>query len=339
MCWRVDPPEGRSALWGVPEPASLWDVLYSGQLTEERLKKKAGDCPGSLRIRTSSSAGGAEAVPWELWWFRRADPLGAKTREIEKMSEAGQWSIRPLHERDLDDYASIAGESLLGTSRPGWDPYFNRVGRENMYGIFSRDTLAGGLGCYRMGQWFGGRCLSAAGISGVAISPAVRGQGAARHLLETLLQQLRSEGVALATLFASTQRLYRSVGFEQSGTRLQYQLPLRAIPTDAAELEVHRHPAQTWNDWRMSPASGRGVVRAIFSEAGGFGSGCWNRMTRAVLRIFSGGPKAPEGYLILRRSGRAVKLPTPLDVIDMAANTPLAAQSAVGFPGRSLFAA
>ena len=148
------------------------------------------------------------------------------------MSPGSKWTIRRLDDSQLDAYASIAGESLLGTSRPGWDSYFDRVGRENLRGVFSRDSFVGGLGFYRMGQWFGGQCLTAAGISGVAISPSLRGQGAAHALLSAVLNELRAEGIPLATLFASTQRLYRSVGFEQAGTRLQYRLPLRSIPAD-----------------------------------------------------------------------------------------------------------
>ncbi len=265
---------------------------------------------------------GLAFVEWTAW--------GLKVKE-GTMSRTAGWSVRPLDESNLDDYASIAGESLLGTSRSGWDTYFERVGRENMYGIFSRDTLVGGLGLYRMGQWFGGRCLSAAGVSGVAISPAERGQGAARSLLETILQQLRSEGIPVATLFASTQRLYRSVGFEQSGTRLQYQLPLRAIPTEVSTLDVHRYPVPELErlEGVASERARRGQGNLQRSH------GLWQRLLEpfdaSSITYLFGPSDRPEGYLILRRAGRAVTLPQPLDVIDMAASTPLAARAVWAF--------
>src|SRR5690606_27546009 len=79
----------------------------------------------------------------------------------------------------------------------------------------------------------GGVCL-------VGIAPEFRGRGLARFAMQSLLEELHEDGTPIACLFPSTQRVYRSVGFEQAGSRCRYKLPLGSINLADRELPVTR---------------------------------------------------------------------------------------------------
>lgn len=88
------------------------------------------------------------------------------------------------------------------------------------------------LGCLLripMGQFFGGRSVPMVGIAGVAVAPEARGAGVARWMMARAMRELRAEGVALSGLYASTQALYRQVGFEQAGHRSLITIPLATV--------------------------------------------------------------------------------------------------------------
>ncbi|MCP3916089.1 MAG: GNAT family N-acetyltransferase [bacterium] len=70
-----------------------------------------------------------------------------------------------------------------------------------------------------MGQWFGGRSVSTAGVAGVGVDLEHRGRGHARTLMASFLAEARERGFALSSLYASTFTLYRAVGYERAGSR------------------------------------------------------------------------------------------------------------------------
>lgn len=77
-----------------------------------------------------------------------------------------------------------------------------------------------------MGQYFGGRSVPMVGIAGVAVAPEARGQGLARSMMQAALRDAAASGAPLMGLYASTQTLYRSVGFEQAGSRCRIRVPM-----------------------------------------------------------------------------------------------------------------
>ncbi len=88
------------------------------------------------------------------------------------------------------------------------------------------------LGCLLrvpMGQFFGGRSVRMLGIAGVAVAPEARGRGVALSLMRNAMLEAAGEGWPLAGLYASTQSLYRQVGFEQAGHRFRVRLRPSAI--------------------------------------------------------------------------------------------------------------
>jgi len=105
-----------------------------------------------------------------------------------------------------------------------------RLGRDNLRVLLDGGRIIGGLGFYRLGQWFGGRSVSLAGVAGVGVAPEARGRGMAASMCTDLLREVAADGFALAGLFPTTATLYRSVGFEQAGARLTYRAPVASLP-------------------------------------------------------------------------------------------------------------
>jgi predicted acetyltransferase len=97
----------------------------------------------------------------------------------------------------------------------------DRAGRANVRVVREDGRAIGGLILVPMGQWFGGKRVPMTGLAAVGIDPFARGRGAAKRLLVSMLHELSAQGVALSTLYPSTQSLYRSVGYEQAGQRFE----------------------------------------------------------------------------------------------------------------------
>lgn len=160
-----------------------------------------------------------------------------------------------------------------------WDTFRARIGEANLRTVHVDGVLAGGLGIYRMGQWFGGRSVALGGFAGVGVALEHRGSGVAAAMMAESLRYLRAEGVPLAGLYASTQALYRSVGFEQAGDRVAWKVPLsrigirdRTLPVTRVDVDSLRpfyRPAHGNLDrneamWsRLSFSRGQGDVQAF----------------------------------------------------------------------------
>ena len=261
------------------------------------------------------------------------------------------WKVAPLVE-PFDDYLSLAGESLHFFEKSVWTKYVKRIGAENLRGVFDENgKLAGGLAFYRMGQWYGGNNVHCAGLSGVAIDPAERGSGACRTLLQAWLKELYDEGYPIASLYASTQHLYRSVGFEHSGHRLDYSLPMASLLPNkvSAKLPVTRiaSPMNSspgdGSDLSSTDFDGQRHIELLAKISGPRNTsnngvlertdGLWERVIEPIGRTTStyiiGAMDQPEGYLILHHNSRSGGHPHPLSASDWVANTPEAMQQMI----------
>lgn len=101
-----------------------------------------------------------------------------------------------------------------------------------------------------MGQYFGGNRVAMTGIAGVAVTPEHRGGGLAQELMRQVLAELHAGGIALSTLYASTQSLYRKVGYEQAGIRANCKLDLRRLTARRDAPSGESHPAESGAQWR-----------------------------------------------------------------------------------------
>lgn len=243
----------------------------------------------------------------------------------EPMSSS-RFHVVPLT-TNWENYHSIAGEGLLSPCPEQWRLYIERVGKENVRGVYRDHELLGGMAFYRMGQWFGGRQVPTAGFSGVAIQPAARGSGACRTMLVSVLQELYQDGTPLASLYASTQRLYRKLGFEQAGTLTQYNLPIASIGLVDRELPVAR--------FEQPPLDQLIQVAEVRAKASNGNlqrtQGLWQRLLlpydgAKTVTYLLGESSSPDGYCILKAGDRQAGIPQPLVAVDLAVNTPPAAR-------------
>ncbi|MCA9028002.1 MAG: GNAT family N-acetyltransferase [Planctomycetaceae bacterium] len=204
-----------------------------------------------------------------------------------------------------------------------WETFRRRIGPENVRTVSCDGRVVGGLGIYRPGQWFGGREVPCAGVAAVGISPSDRGGGVAEFLMRSLLEELHAEGTPVATLFASTQRLYRKVGFEHAGSRYGYSLPMTAIGVRDEELSVTEVSLDS-----SKPFEAITVKRALATNGNLQRTpGLWERILQHAdghqAGYVIGDTENPEGYLINRydvdHEGTG-----HLHIRDMAALTPAA---------------
>jgi predicted acetyltransferase len=153
--------------------------------------------------------------------------------------------IRPFeYDRDEAPLRRIVARAFGGPD-DAIAAYFELVGREHLRVLDETPggpQIAAGLARMTMGHWFGGRSVPCLGIAAVAVAPEARGGGRARELMRGIVREAHDEGTPLLSLYASTQALYRQVGFEQAGTRCEFRVPLRQLTggsRDGAIEEVH----------------------------------------------------------------------------------------------------
>lgn len=184
-----------------------------------------------------------------------------------------------------------------------WQPYLDMVGVENFRAVRRADRVAGGLAVLWMGQFFGGRSVPMAGVAAVGVPPEERAGGVARSLMTSLLFEARERGFPLSVLYASTQHLYRAVGYEQAGFRFLYEMP-----ADGLTLRDRSLPLE-----KVDPAT-HTIFHEIYTAVARESSGCLDRCRGIWLRtVYTdeadpviayrvGPPEQAEGYAIFTQS-------------------------------------
>ncbi len=126
---------------------------------------------------------------------------------------------------DLDELIPIMTWAFAVDSEPRTRQWFERAGPENLRILRVGGRLAAGLALVPMGQWFGGRSVSIAGIAGVMVDGAHRNAGLGRALMTHAMRELHQRRIPLATLYPATPAFYRAVGFETAGLRHRFRVP------------------------------------------------------------------------------------------------------------------
>ena len=209
-----------------------------------------------------------------------------------------------------------------------WSTWFARIGRENLRVVVDQDNVIGGLGVYRMGQFFGGASVPIAGIAGVGIAPESRGLGVAKGMMLKALGEFRESGFPLAGLFASTTSLYRRCGFEQAGVWMMYSAPLATLPPGDRTLACTPiEPKQHESFHTTYAARARGWTGHLDRN-----TAIWERITRphgqTAYAYRFGDSAAMEGYVVFVQRSRP---DGHFDVIvkDLVVHTRAAAQRAL----------
>ena len=145
--------------------------------------------------------------------------------------------IHPLEPADWTALVAVLAQSY-NAPPAGWDSFRERVGTENMLVAHESGRVVGGCAVYRMGQWWQGRSVPLGGVAGVGVVPDARGRGVARELMLGALRWMHARAIPVAGLYPATQRVYRSVGYEQAGERVRYEVPLDALTGFRFEVPV-----------------------------------------------------------------------------------------------------
>jgi predicted acetyltransferase len=239
----------------------------------------------------------------------------------------------PASTADLAALGNVMADAF-GMSAAYQQSYFERIGRDGLRCARLNSTVAGGLAIYRLGQWFGGRSVSMAGIAAVAVAPEHRGSGVARALLTHTLRELHAAEIPLSALYPATHALYRSVGYEQAGNRAVFRLPAAAFTVGERSVPMHA----------MTPADSDRLV-PLYREWARRGAGLLDRAPAIWQRLLDplpdgsqvrahlvGDPGSLIGYVVhVQRGGRGE--PIELIVRDLVALTPAAARRLLTFFG------
>ncbi|MBC7772334.1 MAG: GNAT family N-acetyltransferase [Pyrinomonadaceae bacterium] len=116
--------------------------------------------------------------------------------------------------------------------------WVERFDRANCRVLVENDKAVAGLIIIRMGQFFGGRSVPKIGVAAVGTAPEARGRGVATELMRRFVLETHAEGIPIAGLYPATQKLYRGVGFEQSGHKFDLRMPLGSVGIKDFELNV-----------------------------------------------------------------------------------------------------
>jgi predicted acetyltransferase len=114
------------------------------------------------------------------------------------------------------------------------DEYLERTKPEEFRVLEAGGEIVSLLRLDRQAQWWLGRALPSAQVHQLATPPQHRGVGHGARLLAGLLQELRGDGVPLATLTPSNYPLYRRAGFEVAGAWSWYEARAEHLPRSTA---------------------------------------------------------------------------------------------------------
>ncbi len=157
--------------------------------------------------------------------------------------------IVPLAQAQLPAYVQMMSE-VFNAPRAACEL---STGRMDAHWVVAEDArIQAGFGIYRCAMHMCGADVPVAAVAGVAVAPEARGGGLAGGMMAAALDAFRAEGLPIAALYASTLGLYRKVGYEQAGTRVEHR-----IRTDAIGLADRRLPVR-----RVEGAEIAGLVRA-----------------------------------------------------------------------------
>lgn len=206
-------------------------------------------------------------------------------------------TLRPFDDaRDGASFARTIALSFGGTAE-GVRGYFDLAGRENLRVLDEGPgvPISAGLARIPMGHWFGGRSVRTIGIAAVGVAPEARGGGRARSLMSAAVEEAGAEGTPLVSLYASTQALYRQVGFEQAGAQFTTSIPLRQLTCGTRDLPIE--PIAPFPDGvppaRLARCANR--YAAAFEGMLDRGPFIWKRIQQNRDQTYHGFAVAPDG--------------------------------------------
>lgn len=109
--------------------------------------------------------------------------------------------------------------------------FVEQADTDRILAVFVDDEPVAASQIRPFGQWFGGRRVGLGGYSPVGVAPEHRGRGYGSQVTAGQYADLRRRGEVIAGLYPASTHLYRKVGFELAGARVQRSIPARNLQT------------------------------------------------------------------------------------------------------------
>lgn len=121
------------------------------------------------------------------------------------------------------------------------------------------------LKIHDFGHYYGGREVKAYGIGGVAVAAEARGKGVGTAIMRAMLEEARSSGIAISSLYPATLPIYRSAGYGVGAHRTSYKSSLSDLPRTSelpvAEMRPEDHAEVRATYARIAPTYNGLVAR------------------------------------------------------------------------------
>lgn len=111
------------------------------------------------------------------------------------------------------------------------------------WGAWDGDELVARALVRSFTSWFHGSEVPTAGLAGVTVAAERRGEGALRPLLAAALDDARTRGAAVSTLYPSSAGIYRGLGYEVVGSYDDVRIPVTALASVRAPEGVRTRRA------------------------------------------------------------------------------------------------
>jgi predicted acetyltransferase len=181
------------------------------------------------------------------------------------------------------------------------------VGAGHHLGAFDGPAMVASARYHDLRQWWRGRSLPTAGVASVKVAPEERGRGVGTALMTGLLGQLAADGYALSVLYAATNGLYRSTGWELAGGQYEVRIPARSLrslqppdPLVAGDEAAGAAPSRVRRAGPADAAEMIAVLGDLYAAQRDCGPVTWDAPTLAHLL------DSPELYCYLAPDGMLV---------------------------------
>jgi len=169
-------------------------------------------------------------------------------------------------------------------------------------GAFDGDRMVGAALFVDLLQWWAGRALPMAGVSGVTVAPEYRGRGVGRGVMTALTSLMAERGYPLSVLYPATMHIYRQLGWELAGARYEAKIPARSLlglPRPAGPMPDIRRPGPD------DAAEVLAVIGAAHRRAGDCGPVTWGEQTMRRRLTAPGKYADSDKYALLAPDGFA----------------------------------
>lgn len=141
--------------------------------------------------------------------------------------------IRTAVEDDREQLHDLSQQAFMATHAP-WNDDAAEIDRaaiplDRRWVAAVGDVIAGKTSVWPLGQHVGGRSVPMGGLAGVAVRPEHRGSGIASRLIGAAIEDMRTRGEVISTLYPMNHELYRGLGWGSAGEHPVHRWEIEAL--------------------------------------------------------------------------------------------------------------